>query len=54
MSLAASAYFAFAAYIALALLPAPIVTMVIANGLRYGTRAALQPMCWMRRWDSQS
>ena len=36
------AYFAFvAACIALALLPGPIVTMVIANGLRYGTRAAL-------------
>jgi threonine/homoserine/homoserine lactone efflux protein len=35
-------YFAFvAACIALALLPGPIVTMVIANGLRYGTRAAL-------------
>ena len=36
------AYLAFlAACIALALLPGPIVTMVIANGLRYGTRAAL-------------
>ena len=36
------AYFAFvAACIALALLPGPIVTMVIANGLRYGTRSAL-------------
>ncbi|MFN5719948.1 MAG: LysE family translocator, partial [Bradyrhizobium sp.] len=36
------AYFAcVAACIALALLPGPIVTMVIANGLRYGTRAAL-------------
>src|ERR1700694_1439327 len=35
-------YFAFvAACIALALLPGPIVTMVIANGLRHGTRAAL-------------
>jgi threonine/homoserine/homoserine lactone efflux protein len=35
-------YFAFvAACIALALLPGPIVTMVIANGLRYGTTAAL-------------
>jgi|SRR5450631_1805327 threonine/homoserine/homoserine lactone efflux protein len=35
-------YLAFvAACIALALLPGPIVTMVIANGLRYGTRAAL-------------
>jgi threonine/homoserine/homoserine lactone efflux protein len=36
------AYLAFvAACIALALLPGPIVTMVIANGLRYGTRSAL-------------
>src|ERR1700742_4841886 len=36
------AYFAFvAACIALALLPGPIVTLVIANGLRHGTRAAL-------------
>ena len=35
-------YLAFvAACIALALLPGPIVTMVVANGLRYGTRAAL-------------
>src|SRR3979409_919780 len=35
-------YFAFvAACIALALLPGPVVTLVIANGLRYGTRAAL-------------
>jgi threonine/homoserine/homoserine lactone efflux protein len=35
-------YFAFvAACIALALLPGPIVTLVIANGLRHGTRAAL-------------
>src|ERR1700692_202856 len=35
-------YFAFAAAcIALALLPGPIVTLVIANGLRHGTRAAL-------------
>jgi threonine/homoserine/homoserine lactone efflux protein len=35
-------YFAFvAACVALALLPGPIVTMVIGNGLRYGTRAAL-------------
>ena len=33
------AYLAFiAACIALALLPGPIVTLVIANGLRYGTR----------------
>jgi len=30
-----------AACIALALLPGPVVTLVIANGLRYGTRAAL-------------
>ena len=30
-----------AACIALALLPGPIVTLVIANGLRHGTRAAL-------------
>jgi len=30
-----------AACIALALLPGPIVTLLIANGLRYGTRAAL-------------
>jgi threonine/homoserine/homoserine lactone efflux protein len=36
------AYFAFvAACIALALLPGPVVTLVIANGLRHGTRAAL-------------
>src|SRR5882757_100178 len=42
MSMSPQAYFAFvAACIALALLPGPIVTMVIANGLRYGTRAAL-------------
>src|ERR1700675_1608050 len=35
------AYFAFvAACIALALLPGPVVTLVIANGLRHGTRAA--------------
>jgi len=35
-------YFAFvAACIALALLPGPFVTLVIANGLRHGTRAAL-------------
>ena len=35
-------YLAFvAACIALALLPGPIVTLVIANGLRHGTRAAL-------------
>jgi threonine/homoserine/homoserine lactone efflux protein len=35
-------YFAFvAACIALALLPGPMVTLVIANGLRHGTRAAL-------------
>lgn len=30
-----------AACVALAILPGPIVTLVIANGLRYGTRAAL-------------
>src|SRR5260370_5046064 len=36
------AYLAFvAACIALALLPGPIVTLVIANGLRHGTRPAL-------------
>ena len=36
------AYLAYvAACIALALLPGPIVTLVIANGLRHGTRAAL-------------
>ena len=36
------AYLAFVvACIALALLPGPVVTLVIANGLRYGTRAAL-------------
>lgn len=36
------AYLAFvAACVALALLPGPIVTLVIANGLRHGTRAAL-------------
>jgi threonine/homoserine/homoserine lactone efflux protein len=35
-------YFAFvAACIGLALLPGPIVTLLIANGLRHGTRAAL-------------
>jgi threonine/homoserine/homoserine lactone efflux protein len=35
-------YLAFlAACIALALLPGPVVTLIIANGLRYGTRAAL-------------
>src|SRR4029079_17688141 len=35
-------YLAFvAACIALALLPGPVVTLLIANGLRYGTRAAL-------------
>jgi threonine/homoserine/homoserine lactone efflux protein len=35
-------YLAFvAACIALALLPGPNVTLVIASGLRYGTRAAL-------------
>jgi threonine/homoserine/homoserine lactone efflux protein len=36
------AYLAFvAACVALALLPGPIVTLLIANGLRHGTRAAL-------------
>src|SRR6266849_1327113 len=36
------AYLAFvAACIALALIPGPVVTLVIANGLRHGTRAAL-------------
>ncbi len=35
-------YLAFVvACIALALIPGPVVTLVIANGLRYGTRAAL-------------
>lgn len=35
-------YLAFvAACIALALLPGPIVSLLIANGLRHGTRAAL-------------
>ncbi len=35
-------YLAFvAARIALALIPGPVVTLVIANGLRHGTRAAL-------------
>ena len=35
-------YLAFvAACVALALLPGPIVSLLIANGLRYGTRAAL-------------
>src|SRR3977135_862734 len=40
MSLQRSVAF-FAACIALALLPGPVVTLVIANGLRHGTRAAL-------------
>jgi threonine/homoserine/homoserine lactone efflux protein len=36
------AYLAFvAACIALALVPGPVVTLLIANGLRHGTRAAL-------------
>ena len=30
-----------AACVALALLPGPIVSLLIANGLRHGTRAAL-------------
>ena len=35
-------YLAFVvACIALALLPGPVVTLIIANGLRHGTRAAL-------------
>src|SRR3979411_388289 len=35
-------YLAFvAACIALALIPGPVVTLVIANGLRHGSRAAL-------------
>jgi threonine/homoserine/homoserine lactone efflux protein len=35
-------YLAFAAAcIALALLPGPVVTLIVANGLRHGTRAAL-------------
>ncbi|MEH2471924.1 threonine/homoserine/homoserine lactone efflux protein [Nitrobacteraceae bacterium AZCC 2161] len=35
-------YFAFvAACIVLALLPGPMVTLIVANGLRHGTRAAL-------------
>ena len=35
-------YLAFvAACIALALLPGPVVTLILANGLRHGTRAAL-------------
>jgi threonine/homoserine/homoserine lactone efflux protein len=35
-------YLAFvAACIGLALIPGPVVTLVLANGLRYGTRAAL-------------
>src|SRR3954454_22293647 len=35
-------YLAFvAACIALAMLPGPVVTLIIANGLRHGTRAAL-------------
>src|ERR1700712_848458 len=35
-------YLAFvAACIALALLPGPVVTLIVANGLRHGTRAAL-------------
>jgi threonine/homoserine/homoserine lactone efflux protein len=42
MSLNLNLYLAFvAACVALALLPGPMVTLVIANGLRHGTRAAL-------------
>src|SRR6187402_3805060 len=41
-SMSLQAYLAFvAACIALALLPGPVVTLLIANGLRHGTRAAL-------------
>jgi threonine/homoserine/homoserine lactone efflux protein len=41
-SMSLQLYLAFvAACIALALLPGPVVTLVIANGLRHGTRAAL-------------
>ena len=46
-------YFAFvAACIGLALLPGPIVTLLIANGLRHGTRAALDFLrsSAMARW----
>jgi threonine/homoserine/homoserine lactone efflux protein len=40
--MSAQVYLAYvAACIALALLPGPVVTLVIANGLRHGTRAAL-------------
>jgi hypothetical protein len=43
-------YLAFvAACIALALLPGPMVTLVIANGLRHGTRAALTSNCCVRK-----
>ena len=42
-------YLAFvAASVALALLPGPIVTLVIANGLRHGTRAALTNIAGVR------
>ena len=47
------AYLAFvAACIALALLPGPVVTLLIANGLRHGTRAALDLLATheMTRW----
>ncbi|MEA2895074.1 MAG: hypothetical protein QOJ84_689 [Bradyrhizobium sp.] len=41
-SMSLQLYLAFvAACIALALLPGPVVTLIIANGLRHGTRAAL-------------
>src|ERR1700748_3174070 len=45
-----------AACVGLALLPGPIVTLVIANGLRHGTRAALiniagaQAGVWVGVW----
>src|SRR5215510_16081775 len=41
-SMSLQLYLAFvAACVALALLPGPVVTLLIANGLRHGTRAAL-------------
>src|SRR3984957_17449112 len=42
LTMSLQVYLAYvAACVALALLPGPIVTLVIANGLRHGTRAAL-------------
>src|ERR1043165_7663085 len=42
LAMSLNLYLAFvAACVALALLPGPVVTLVIANGLRHGTRAAL-------------